>query len=139
MTLHFAISLEDGQIADATEQDTPIAFDVGDGTFKECLELTLYGLKAGDTQNISIDPREGFGPRDETLIQMVKKSDIDTDEPLEKGFVLEFMQDDNLALGTIMEIKTEFLIIDFNHPLAGHTVMFQVAIIDVEPLKKRLH
>ncbi len=139
VTLHFAIALENGQIADATEDDTPIAFEIGDGTFKECLELTLYGLKAGDTQSVLIDPREGFGPRDETLIQMVKKSSIDIDETLKKGLVMEFEQEGNVALGTIMEIKDEFVIIDFNHPLAGHAFLFQVEIIEVEALKERLH
>ncbi|MBT5232181.1 MAG: peptidylprolyl isomerase [Methylococcales bacterium] len=129
VTLHFKLQLEAGNIVDQTDPEQPVTLNIGDGTLKTCFEETLIGLTIGDKQQVTIDPRMSFGFRDETLIQAVEPS-LFKDLP-NAGDILPFNQDGEEILGTIIEIKDGAIIIDFNHPLAGHTITFSAEIIHV--------
>ncbi|MHA1569977.1 MAG: FKBP-type peptidyl-prolyl cis-trans isomerase, partial [Alphaproteobacteria bacterium] len=59
--MHFTLSLADGTVADSSRDGEPLRFVMGDGSLIEGLELVLYGLKKGDRQTLSIEPRDAFG------------------------------------------------------------------------------
>jgi len=129
---HFTLSLADGPVADSTNEGEPLRFVMGDGTLIEGLELVLYGLKQGDRQCLSIEPRDAFGFPDEENIHTMPRSEFPTDIPLEDGLIIGFTTPSGEEVpGAIKEIKDDEVVVDFNHPLAGWIVIYEVAIIEV--------
>ena len=134
VTMHFTLALEDGTIADATIDGEPMVFEIGDGTLIEGLEMVLYGLKAGDKQSLSIDPRDTFGFPEDENIHTLPLNEFADDLNIEEGMIIGFSTPSGDEIpGAIMEIKDDEVKVDFNHPLAGHEVVFTVEIIEIKP------
>ena len=134
VTMHFSLALEDGTIVDSTfGSDEPMTFTMGDGALIAGLEYAVVGLAAGDRQSINIGPDVGFGYRDESAIQLMKRVDFDKGLELKPGVVIEFDSPSGIQVpGTILEADDENVKVDFSHPLAGRTVLFNVEILNVE-------
>ncbi len=134
VTMHFTLALEDGTIADATIDGEPMTFTIGDGAMIQGLEMVLYGLKVGDKQSLSIDPRDTFGfPEDENT-HTLPRSEFSDDLNIEEGMIIGFSTPSGEEIpGAIMEIKDDEVKVDFNHPLAGHEVVFTVEIVNIKP------
>ncbi len=134
VTLHFALRLEDGMVADETLEDEPMRFTMGDGTLIEGLELALLGLRAGDHQVLKIPPEVGFGFRDPEAVTEMPRSDFPAGLKLEEGLIIGFTTPTGEEVpGAIVELREESVVVDLNHPLAGHEVEFEVRILAVEP------
>lgn len=131
--MHFSLSLEDGTLVDSTfGTDEPLSFTMGDGTLIAGLEYAVLGLTAGDRQSLNIGPDTGFGYRDEAAIQEMKREDFKGDIELEPGVVIEFDTPSGVQVpGTVLEVGDETVKVDFSHPLAGRSVIFNVEILDV--------
>ena len=134
VTLHLSLTLEDGTVAETTFGDEPLEFTMGDETLVHGLELALYGLMPGDVQRLELYPEQAFGVRDPDNIHAVPRADFDPGIALKPGVIVGFETDagDELA-GAILSLDEESVEVDFNHPLAGHTIVFDVEIIDVVP------
>lgn len=132
VTLHFRMTLPEGTEALSTFGEEPLCFTMGDNTFRGGFALSLYGLKAGDTQTLTLDPEQAFGYRDDALVHDMPRSDFDADAPLEEGQIMGFSTPTgDEAAGAIMAIGDEMVTVDFNHPLAGKDVIFHVEILEV--------
>lgn len=132
--MHFTVSLQDGTVADTSREGEPLHFVMGDGTLIEGLELALYGLKQGEHQCVAIDPRDAFGFPDEDNIHTLSRSEFPAEIELEEGLIIEFTTPSGEEVpGTIMELKEDDVVVDFNHPLAGHEIVFDVEILEIKP------
>ena len=132
--MHYRITLEDGTVADSSFEGEPLRFTMGDGTLIQGLELALYGLRAGDRQSLGIDPQYAFGLPDETAIQTLPRTDFPADMQLEAGQIIAFGTPEGEEIpGAILEVGDKDVKVDFNHPLAGHEIQFEVEILDVRP------
>lgn len=131
VTLHFAIKLEDGQIIDSNFESEPATFSVGDGNLLEGFEKALFGLEEGAKQTLKVLPENGFGMPNPSNIQKVPRSQFDGME-LEQGLVISFADAGNGELpGVISEFDDKMVAVDFNHPLAGKQLNFEVEILQV--------
>ena len=131
VTLHFAIKLEDGQIIDSNFSAEPATFTVGDGNLLEGFEQALFGLEEGVKQTLKILPENGFGMPNPSNIQNLPRSQFDGME-LEQGLVISFSDPGNGELpGVIAEFDDKMVSVDFNHPLAGKKLDFEVEILKV--------
>ena len=134
VTLHFALKLEDGNVVDSTFDKQPATFKVGDGNLLPGFELALYGLKAGDKRTLSIDPEQGFGQPNPANVQIMPRDQFEGME-LSHGLLVIFNDAAKTELpGVVKEFDEQRVTIDFNHPLAGKTLAFDVEIIDVKPV-----
>ncbi len=132
VTLHFAIKLEDGAVVDSTFDKSPASFEVGDGSLLQGFELALHGLKAGEASTLRITPEQAFGMRNPNNIQVVPR-DRFSDIELEPGLMISFSDPGQGNLpGVVQSFDDDKVTIDFNHPLAGHTLYFDVSILSVE-------
>ena len=133
VTMYFTLTLEDGTVADATENDEAFTFVMGDGALIEGLELMLYGLKAGDKQCLSIEPQDAFGFSDVENIHTLPSDSFSSELPTDPGTVIEFeTPSGDKVPGTIESVKGDEIVVDFNHPLAGRTIVFDVEILEVK-------
>lgn len=132
--MYFTLKLEDGTIADSTENEEPMQFVMGDGSMIPGLERSLYGLRIGEKQNVRIGPDDAFGQRDPENIRIMKREEFPAEMALEPGVIIEFDTETGESIaGMITEVQTENVNVDFNHPLAGHEVTFDVEIVDINP------
>lgn len=132
VTLHFALKLEDGQVVDSTFDKQPATLIVGDGNLPEGFEALLIGLESGSKEVFSVPPEKAFAQPNPNNIQHMKRSDFAADLQLEEGMIVSFADANGAELpGVIKEVHDNLVIVDFNHPLAGRTLAFEVEIIDV--------
>ena len=132
VTLHFSVLLMDGAVVDSTREKAPATFSVGDGNLLPGFEQALFGLKVGDNRSIVLEAKDAFGPHNEDNIQIMRRSLFSRDMKLESGVVVSFADKSQSELpGVITEVNGDQITVDFNHPLAGRDLTFQVEIINV--------
>lgn len=136
VVMHYRLALEDGSVVDSTwDDDEPIAFSVGDGTMAAGLDDALQGLKCGDHVTIHLSPNQAFGDKDTANIHSMAREEFDPQMPLEPGLVIGFTLPNGDELpGMVLEVEEKSVLVDFNHPLSGHTIMFEVMILSIESL-----
>ncbi|MDP4549015.1 MAG: FKBP-type peptidyl-prolyl cis-trans isomerase [Marinobacter sp.] len=134
VTLHFALKFQDGETVDSTFGKKPATLEIGDENLPENFEAYLMGLKAGDHKTFEVPPEKAFGQHNPTNLQTFKRHEFSADMVLEKGVVISFADARQQELpGVISRVEGDEVEVDFNHPLAGRTLSFEVQIIDVEP------
>ena len=134
VTLHLALTLEDGTVAESTFEGEPLTFTMGDGTLVHGLELALYGLRPGDTQRLALYQEQAFGPHDPERVQRLPRSGFPADIELTPGNIIVFDAPEGEEIaGTLLSLDDRTVEVDLNHPLAGCRIIFDVEIIDVVP------
>ena len=133
VTLHFALKLENGDVVDSTFDKQPATFKVGDGNLLPGFEQALFGLKGGDQRSLPIAPEQGFGQPNPQNVQVMPRGQFQ-DMELSEGLLIIFNDAANAELpGVVKAFDEQQVTIDFNHPLAGKTLSFDVEIIEVRP------
>lgn len=134
VTMYFRLSMKNGIIADSTNPGEPLTFTMGDGSLVHGLEMALVGLKNGDKQSVEIDPLNAFGFSDPDNIYDMPREEFAEGLPLTPGTILSFSTPSGDEIpGVIKEVYEATVKVDFNHPLAGQDVIFEVEIVDVKP------
>jgi FKBP-type peptidyl-prolyl cis-trans isomerase SlpA len=134
VTMHFAMHLADGSVADSTKvNDLPGTLVIGDGTLTPGFEAHLMGLEAGAHVKFTAEPEDAFGMPNPQNIYIIPFAQFPAELELEPGLIVEFSQpNDRILPGMIRKLGNEGVTIDFNHPLAGQKIIFEVDIVDVE-------
>ena len=132
VTLHFALLLEDGAVVDSNFAGKPATFSTGDGNLLPGFEETLLGLHKDDQREFVVPPEKAFGQHNEQNLQRVAMDNFSELE-IEPGAMFSFQNGDGELPGVITEILDGEVMVDFNHPLAGKKIIFQVKIMDVIP------
>lgn len=132
-TLHFTLRLASGEEVDSTQGKRPATFVFGDGNLLPGFERALLGLKAGDRRAVVIDVKSGFGERNAENVRVMARSQFSTDIPLERGLMVSFADKQGELPGVVTAVGVDEVTVDFNHPLAGRELSFEVEIIAVEP------
>ena len=132
VTLHFSVVLLDGTVIDSTKQKDAATFVVGDGNLLPGFEQSIFGLKAGDKRSVLLEAEKAFGPYNDDNLQHMHRSRFNKDMDLELGVMMSFADKSNGEItGVIKSIDGDNVVIDFNHPLAGRDLTFEVEIINV--------
>jgi FKBP-type peptidyl-prolyl cis-trans isomerase SlpA len=132
VTLHFALRLENGDTVDSTFDKAPATFKVGDGNLLPGFEAALFGFKTGDKCCLCIEPENAFGQPNPQNVQIIPRSQF-KDMDLSPGLLVIFTDAANTELpGVVKAFDDEQVTINFNHPLAGKTLTFDVEILSVK-------
>lgn len=134
--LHFTLRLADeDRIVDATRNGEPLTLEIGAGDMIDGLEKRLLGLSAGDQRRFEIPCLEAYGPIEEDSVRTpCRGQDFPAELKLESGQVIGFEIPTGEEIpGTVVEVTGEEVLVDFSHPLAGHDLIFEVEILDVQP------
>jgi FKBP-type peptidyl-prolyl cis-trans isomerase SlpA len=137
LTLHYRLAGPDGDALVDTFADKPATLSLGTGELAAALELRLIGLAEGAHASFDLAPGEAFGERNPQLVQRVKRALLDElgdpDETYHAGDVVQFPTPDGQGryAGVVREVGPDWLLFDFNHPLAGRPVSFEVRLIGV--------
>ena len=133
VTLHFSLLLESGEELDTTRRGHPATFAFGDGKLPSGFERALTGLRAGDDVVLDIAPEDGFGNRVAANVRTLSRSRFAPDIGLEEGLVVSFAAPEGELPGVVTTVKEDTVVVDFNHPLAGRRLRFDVSVLNVRP------
>ncbi|MBU4517976.1 MAG: FKBP-type peptidyl-prolyl cis-trans isomerase [Gammaproteobacteria bacterium] len=138
LTLHYRMSGPQGQVIIDTFEGQPATLSLGSGQLSPAIEQHLIGLEEGSRTVIDLDEGEAFGERQPDMVQWVARELLnklgDPHEQYAAGDVVQFPTPDGLGnfAGSAVEVREDGAVLfDFNHPLAGQPVRFEVQLIGV--------
>ncbi len=138
LTLHYRMSGPQGQVIIDTFGGQPATLSLGTGELSPAIEQRLLGLEEGTQTVIELDEGEAFGERQPEMVQWVARKLLnelgDPHEQYVPGDVVQFPTPDGLGqyAGSAVEVREDGAVLfDFNHPLAGQPVRFEVRLIGV--------
>jgi FKBP-type peptidyl-prolyl cis-trans isomerase 2 len=130
--LHYVSSLENGEVIDSSGGLPPVEIKVMGDAGSDGFTDAIIGIAVGEEKEFALKPEQNFGYRDEGKIQEIAISEIKMEAKLEPGMIMMF----NFMCGprmpaTILEIKEDAVVVDFNHPLAGKTLKYKVKVLEI--------
>ena len=136
LTLHYRLASMTGEDIVTTFKDNPATLQLGQGQLAPFLEACLMGLPDGAHQTFELPPEKAFGPRNPDLVQRVTcatlEQNSERDAQYAIGDLVEFAAPGGGRFaGVLREINDHDALFDFNHPLAGQSVKFEVKIIGI--------
>lgn len=136
LTLHYRLASLTGENIVSTFEEKPATLQFGQGQLAPFLETCLLGLPEGIHQTFELAPEQAFGPRNPELIQRISRATLEEnsamDEDYRVGDLVDFAAPGGGRFaGVLREIDAQGALFDFNHPLAGQTLKFEVKIIGI--------
>ena len=133
VTLHYTLII-DGEEIESTREGEPIRFIQGIGQIIPGLEEALYGMRSGEQKTVTIPPEDAYGEYDPDSIEVVKQEEFSEEIPLDVGTFLDLRDDEGDVLSAeIIDADEETVTLNFNHPLAGEELTFEVEVVDLRP------
>ncbi len=126
-------SLEDGTVFDRSKEGNPLLFSVGSRQVIPGFEQAVEGMKLNEEKKVNIKIEDAYGPRREDLVRDLPKTSLPEDLKMEKGKILRLKTEEGrIVMGKIVDIKEDNLMVDFNHPLAGKNLTFELKVVGIE-------
>lgn len=134
--LHYTLYIEEDML-ESTEGENPIQFIQGHGQIIPGLEDALYGMAPGEKKTVGVKARDAYGEIDPDARQLVRIEEFSEEIPLDVGTFLDFQDEDGDVLSAQIIAKDEETVtVDFNHPLAGKDLVFEIEVVEVRPAEK---
>jgi FKBP-type peptidyl-prolyl cis-trans isomerase SlyD len=122
----------DGEVVDSSEETGPIEFIQGSGEIIPGLERGIQGMRVDENRNVVVSASDGYGEYDPSGIVSVPREQFPEDMTLEPGVQLVVKdQEGNTLDASVAEIQEQSVLLDFNHPLAGKDLSFDVTVLDL--------
>lgn len=130
--VHYKGTFDDGTVFDSSyERGESIGFTVGAGEMIPGFDKAVKGMKIGETKKVTIEPSDAYGEHNPDGVQAVPKESFPEDFEFEKGLVIEGNVEDQPVRGVINEVRDDFVVVDFNHPMAGRSLNFDIELMEV--------
>ncbi len=132
VTMNFTLTDDDGNVLDSTDHGGPFSYLSGNNNILPKLEEEVNNMIIGTRKNIRLDAVDAYGQYNEQIVQVVGKDNFPEDFVLEVGMEYLASNPDGVQMPfTIINVEGEEVTIDFNHPLAGKNLNFDVELLDV--------
>ena len=129
--MHYELKNNDGQVLDSSNGREPLAYIHGMGNIIPGLEKELLNKTKGDKISAVIAPAEAYGLKDDDKIFKVEKKQFQGEGEIQVGMQIQAEADGRMEVGTVENIEGDEVTLNFNHPLAGETLHFDVEVVDV--------
>ena len=131
VSIEYTLTDEDGNVIERAEGKDTVSYMHGTGKLIIGLERELEGREVGHSFHVTVPPNEGYGERNDKLMEEKPSSMFEKIENLQVGMPLQGLSNQGISFAQIAEIKDDKVIIDTNHPLAGKTLNFDVVVKNV--------
>jgi len=129
-------TLADGTVFSQSEEGKPLEFLVGAGTLIPTLEKGLLGMKVGEKRTIQVKAAEAYGEYDKSAVQRMPRKQFPRDLELKVGGQYQFNSPGGPIVVTVTALDDVSVTLDFNHPLAGKDLTFEVTIVKIRAATK---
>ena len=131
VSIHYTLKDENGEVLDTSDGRDPLEYLQGASQIIPGLESELEGKKTGDEFSVTIEPEQGYGSRDESLVHEVPKTEFETPDEIEVGMQFRVGAEGGTLIMAVAGVGDEAVTLDGNHPLAGVTLNFDVSVAGV--------
>ncbi len=132
VAIEYTLKIDDGTTVDSNVDGDPLTFTQGTGEILPALEEALLGAKVGDTKQVQLTADQGYGPVNPAAFQEVDMDKLPEDARTAGTMLMAAGPDGQQHPVRVHEVKEDTLILDFNHPLAGQALSFDIKILSVE-------
>lgn len=123
----------DGKVVDSSQGKAPLEFTQGEGKMLPGLTKQMEGMKVGEERDIQVNPQDAYGNPDPAAIKEVPASSLPPGMKPAVGMILEAKDPNGRSFPVrIAEVKGDTVMMDFNHPLAGKTLLFKVKVVSIK-------
>lgn len=134
---HYTVQDEDGEELDSSRGDEPMYILEGSGEIVPGLERAVAQMQVGERKTVALKAAEAYGDHDPDLVMRVERTQFPPGTNLEVGdqFSAED-EDEHERVYTVLAVEPDAVMVDANHPLAGHDLVFDVEIVESRPATK---
>ena len=137
VSIEYTLKLEDEAVVDTNVGSDPLTYVHGSGQIIPGLEKGLDGMKIGESKEVTVKPEEGYGPVNPEAFMEIEKEKVPPDA-LKVGAQLEGRDAQGRPVyARVVEVKEQAVVLDFNHPLAGKILHFDIKVLDIEKGKAK--
>ena len=130
ISLEYTVTLEDGQLVDTNVGQDPLTFTQGASQIISGVEAAVEGMEVGQTKQAIVSPTDGYGDRNPNAVHEVPKAKVPQEAKI--GTMLHGKDANGRAIQpTVSAIKDDTVVLDFNHPLAGKTLHFDLKVVNI--------
>jgi len=131
VSIHYTLKDESGEVLDTSDGREPLDYLHGSGQIIPGLEGELEGKTTGDKFSVVIEPEQGYGVRDDSIVHEVPKSEFETPDDIEIGMQFRVGAEGGNLVMVVAGVHDDTVTLDGNHPLAGVSLNFDVSVADV--------
>jgi len=132
VSLQYTLSGEDGKMIESNQGKEPLRYVQGQHNMIPGLERELTGMKVGEEKHVIVKPEDGYGLADPRAVQEVSKDRVPP-EGQKVGAILTARNPQGMPIPVrVVEVKEKTVVLDFNHPMAGKTLVFDVKVLDIQ-------
>ncbi len=136
VTINYTGKLENGTTFQATTESEPLVITIGNLDVPPTLEQAIIGMSAGDRKLVKIEPDEGYGPRRKDLLQTLDRNSMSDSINPQVGMILSLKVEkdgqEHPVPATVVEVNKDTIVVDYNHPLSGHNLLYDITVISIE-------
>ena len=130
--VHYTGTLADGTTFDSSEGRDPLEFTIGTGQVIPGFDTAVADLEVGDTTTVNIPAAEAYGEHSDEGMQTFPRDAFPPDTTPEVGWAVELSSPEGERVpATVAEVTDETITLDFNHPLAGQDLTFEITLVEV--------
>lgn len=127
--VHYTGKFEDGSVFDSSINNEPISFQIGSKQVIPGFENALLGMTVGESKTVTLTPEEGYGSTRQEMIQEIQRALVPAD--VTEGAQLTSTTEQGVYNAVVLEVKDETVLLDFNHPLAGKNLVFELELVEI--------
>ena len=133
VSVHYKGTLNDGSQFDSSyDRGEPITFQIGSGQMIPGFEKNVLGMTVGEAKEFTLNPSDAYGDHNPEAVQEVPKQMFPQDFTFQIGGIVQGEQDGNQLIAKILSEQNETVTLDFNHPMAGKDLTFNVELVDID-------
>jgi FKBP-type peptidyl-prolyl cis-trans isomerase 2 len=130
--IHYAGTLDNGEVFDSTQNREPLQFVIGGGQVFKGLEDGVVGMEVGESKQIHIKANEAFGKKKPELFVSMKREELPETLELKIGLKLKMKTpNDSVIPVKVKEVTDKKVVLDANHPLAGKDLNYKIKLLQV--------
>lgn len=131
ISLEYTLKLEDDQVVDSNVGKDPLTYTQGANEIIPGIETAVEGMTVGEARHVVVAPTDAYGTRDPEAIHEVPKENVPGE--VKVGMQLHGKDTNGRVVRPIVaDVKDQTVLLDFNHPLAGETLFFDVKVVNIE-------
>lgn len=131
VSIHYKLTNDDGTVLQESAADEPLSYLHGSGNIISGLESALSGKTTGDKLSVSVEPEQGYGARNDALVQELPRKLFEGIDVIQEGMQFQAQSDQGAQVITVTKVDGDRITVDGNHPLAGQTLNFEVEVDSV--------